>query len=160
MFKRHEEELVYTYVCVGPWLEGKFGIMEASTSVVTKKKNYDGNVFSSNRERSPVHFRMSLVTLFCCSVAELHLTLCSSTDCSTPDFPVLHSPQCLLKLVSIDTVMLFNHLLPHRPLLLLPSIFLSIRVFSNKLFASGGQSIRASALAPVLPTNIQDIYAK
>ena len=38
----------------------------------------------------------------------------------------------LLKLISIDLVMPFNHLILCRPLLLLPSIFLSIRVFSNE----------------------------
>ena len=42
------------------------------------------------------------------------------------------------------------------PLLLLPSIFPSFRVFSvSQLFASGGQSIRASTSASVLPVNIQ-----
>ena len=46
MFKRHEEELVYTYVWVGPWLEGKFGIMEASTSVVTTTKKIMMGMFS------------------------------------------------------------------------------------------------------------------
>ena len=38
----------------------------------------------------------------------------------------------LLKLMSIDPVMTSNHLILHRPLLLLPSIFLSIRVFSRE----------------------------
>ena len=42
------------------------------------------------------------------------------------------------------------------PLLLLPSIFPSFRVFSmSRLFLSGGQSIRASTSASVLPVNIQ-----
>ena len=46
----------------------------------------------------------------------------------------------LLKLMSIETVMPFNHLLLCCPLLLLPSIFPSIRVFSNgRLFVLGGQ---------------------
>ena len=51
-----------------------------------------------------------------------------------------------------------NHLVLCRPLLLLPSIFPSISIFSNEsaLFASGGQSIGASASASVLPMNIQD----
>ena len=40
--------------------------------------------------------------------------------------------QSLLKLVSTESVMLSNHLILCRPLLLLPSIFPSIRVFSNK----------------------------
>ena len=44
-----------------------------------------------------------------------------------------------------------------RPLLLLPSSFPSIRVFSNKsVLPFGGQSIGASASASVLPMNIQD----
>ena len=40
--------------------------------------------------------------------------------------------QRLLKLMSIEVVMPSNHLILYRPLLLPPSIFLSIRVFSNK----------------------------
>ena len=40
--------------------------------------------------------------------------------------------QSLLKLISIESVMPFNHLILCRPLLLLPSIFPSIRVFSNE----------------------------
>ena len=39
----------------------------------------------------------------------------------------------LLKLMSIESVMLFNHLVLCHPLFLLPSIFPSIRVFSNEL---------------------------
>ena len=38
----------------------------------------------------------------------------------------------LIELMSIDSVMPSNHVIPFRPLLLLPSIFLSIRVFSNE----------------------------
>ena len=41
--------------------------------------------------------------------------------------------QNLLKLTSIESVMPSNHLILYRPLLLLPSIFPSIRVFSNEL---------------------------
>ena len=51
--------------------------------------------------------------------------------------------------MSTESVMLSNHLL-------LPSIFPSIRVFSNELvLASGSQNIRASASASVLPMNVQ-----
>ena len=67
--------------------------------------------------------------------------------------------QSLLKLMSIESVMPSNHLILCRPLLLLPLLFLSIRVFSNKsVLPSGGQSIGASALALVLPMNIQDCF--
>ena len=51
----------------------------------------------------------------------------------------------LLKLLSIELVMPSNHLTLCRPLLLLPSIFSSIWVFSNWLFPSGGQSISPSS---------------
>ena len=60
----------------------------------------------------------------------------------------------LLKLMSITLVVIFNHLIPCHPLLLLSSVFPSIRVFSNEL-ASGGQSIGASASVIVFPMNIQ-----
>ena len=61
--------------------------------------------------------------------------LCDPMDCSIPDFPVLHYllefAQILLYW-SIKLVMLCNHLILCCPLLLLPSIFPSIRVFSNE----------------------------
>ena len=53
-------------------------------------------------------------------------------DCSTPGFPVHHNSWCLLKLMSIEPVMPSNHFILCHPLLLLPSIFPSIRVFSNE----------------------------
>ena len=59
-------------------------------------------------------------------------TLCDSMDCSTPHFPVLHQLPSLLKLIFIESVMPSHHLILCHPLLLLPSIFPSIRVFSNE----------------------------
>ena len=53
-------------------------------------------------------------------------------DCSTPGFPAHQKPWSLLKLTSIESVMPSYHLILCRPLLLLPSIFPSIRVFSNE----------------------------
>ena len=53
-------------------------------------------------------------------------------ECSTPAFPVHHQLLELLKLMSIVSVMQSKHLILCRPLLLLPSIFPSIRVFSNE----------------------------
>ena len=62
--------------------------------------------------------------------------------------------QSLLKLMSIESVVTSNCLIHRRPLLLLPSIFPSIRVFSNELALHiGGQ--RIGALASVLQMNIQ-----
>ena len=59
-------------------------------------------------------------------------TLCNPMDCSMPGLPVHHQLLTLLKLMSIKLVMLSNHLILCRPFLLQPSIFPSIRVFSNK----------------------------
>ena len=84
------------------------------------------------------------------------LTPCDTMDCTTPDFPVLHIFQSFLQLKSFELVMPFNHLILCHPLLLLPSIFPRIRIFSmNRLFTSGGQSIGTSSSASVLPVNIQ-----
>ena len=69
------------------------------------------------------------------------------------------NPQSLLKLMSSELVMPSNHLILCHHLLLLPSTFPSIRVFSmSQFFASDGQSIGASASASVLPINIQDWF--
>ena len=53
-------------------------------------------------------------------------------DCSTPGFPVFHYLQSLFKIMSIESVMLSNHLILCHPLLLSPSIFSRIRVFFNQ----------------------------
>ena len=65
------------------------------------------------------------------SVAQSCLTPRNPMDCSTPGLHITNS-RSLLKLVSIALVMRSNHLILCHPLLLLPSIFPSIRVFSNE----------------------------
>ena len=95
----------------------------------------------------------------CCSVTKSCLILCATMNCSTPGFLVLHylpvqslscvrlfatpwtaarqaslsiaNSRSLLKLMSIESVMPSSHLILCQTLLLLPSIFPSIRVFSN-----------------------------
>ena len=65
----------------------------------------------------------------------------------------------LLKFMSTESVMPSNPLILCHPLLLQTSIFPRIRVFSrSQFFASGGQSIGASASALILPMNIQDWF--
>ena len=66
---------------------------------------------------------------FSCSV--MSDSFCDSMDCSMPGFPFITNYQSLLKLMSIKLVMPSNHLILCCPLLS-PSIFPSIRVFSNK----------------------------
>jgi len=63
----------------------------------------------------------------------------------------------LLKLMPIESVMPPNHLILYHPLLLLPSVFPRIRIFSKEsvlhtIWSNDG----ASASASVLPMNIQD----
>ena len=62
-----------------------------------------------------------------------HVQLCNPRDCSAPAFSVLHHLPELLKLMPTELVTQSNHLILCCHLLLLPSIFLSIRVFSNEL---------------------------
>ena len=68
-----------------------------------------------------------------CSVAKSCPTLCNSTDYNTAGFPVHQQLLGLLKLMSIESVMPSNHLILCHSFILLPSIFPSIRVFSNEL---------------------------
>jgi len=63
----------------------------------------------------------------------------------------------LLKLTSIESVMPSNHLILCCPLLLLPSIFPTIRIFSNQSILCNRWP-KYSALASVLPMNIQDWF--
>ena len=66
------------------------------------------------------------------SVAQSCPALCNPMDCSTPGLPVHHqlpeSTQTHVHCFGMPS----NHLILHCPLLLLPSIFPSIRVFSNE----------------------------
>ena len=68
---------------------------------------------------------------WCCSVAKSCPTLCNPMDCSMPDFPVFLF-WSLLKLMSIEWMMSSNHFILCCPLLLMPSIFSTISVFSNE----------------------------
>ena len=64
----------------------------------------------------------------CCSVAQSCPTLCNPEDCCMPGFPVHHQ----LPELAPESMMPSNHLILCHPLLLLPSIFPSIRVFSSE----------------------------
>ena len=68
----------------------------------------------------------------CCSVAKLCLTFCDPMNCSTPGFPVFHHYPESAQTQSTGFVMPSNHSILCCPLLLLPSIFPCIRVFSKK----------------------------
>ena len=67
----------------------------------------------------------------CCSVAKSCPTLGNPKDCSMPGFSFLIIFQSLLKFVFSELLMPSNHLILCHPVLLLPLIFPSIRVFSS-----------------------------
>ena len=66
------------------------------------------------------------------SVAQSCPTLCYPMNRSTPGLPVITNSQSSLRLMSIESVMPSSHLILCDPLLLLPPIPTSIRVFSNE----------------------------
>ena len=92
----------------------------------------------------------------CYSVAKSCLTLCEPMDCSMPGFPVLHH---LPELAQTHVHSVSDAIQPSHPLALSSSAFTLSQhqtLFPvSQLFASGGQSIGASASATVLPMNIQ-----
>ena len=76
---------------------------------------------------------MLLRKYFCCSVTKSCLTLCKWTWTAAHQVHLSFTISwSLLKLMSINPVMLSSHLILCHPLLLLPSIFPSIRVFSSE----------------------------
>ena len=83
-------------------------------------------------------------------------TLCDPMDCSMPGFPVHHQlPEPTQNLVC----WVCDAIQPSHPLFLLPSIFLSIRVFSNEpVLHIRWPSTGVSTSASVLPMNIQDWF--
>ena len=70
--------------------------------------------------------------LVCCSVTQSCPALCDPMDCSMPGLPAITNSWSLLKFMSIESVMPSNRLILCHPLLLPPSIFPSIKVFSNE----------------------------
>ena len=66
------------------------------------------------------------------SVAQLFPTLCDPIDCSSQASLSITTSRSLFKLMSVQSVMPSNHLILCRPLHLPPSIFPSIRGFSNE----------------------------
>ena len=69
----------------------------------------------------------------CCSVDKLCLILCDPMDCNTPGSLSFTFSWSFLRFISIESVMLYNHFILCCPLLLLPSVFPRISVFSSEL---------------------------
>ena len=97
----------------------------------------------------------------CCIVNSVQFSHSVMSDIAIPWTAELQASlsitnsQIWLKLMSIKSVMPFNHLILCHPFLLPPSIFPASGSFQmGQFFASGGQGIGASAL--ISPMNIQD----
>ena len=94
------------------------------------------------------------------SVQSLSLVrLCNPWTAARQASPSITNSRSLLKLMSIESMMPSNYLILCRALLFLPSIFPSIRVFSNKsVLHIRWPKYWASVSASVLPINIQDWF--
>ena len=91
-----------------------------------------------------------------CSDVQSCLTLWDSMDCSKPDFPVHHQLQELAQTHVHWVTAILCFVVPFSSCL--QSLAASGSFIMSQLFASGGQSIGASALVTVLPMNIQDLF--
>ena len=95
----------------------------------------------------------------CCLVVKECLTLCDPIDYSMPGPPSFTISWSLLKFMSIELVVLSNHLIFWRPSsFCLPSFPASVCFPLNQVFTSGSQSIGASASSSILLMNIQDWF--
>ena len=91
------------------------------------------------------------------SFSHVRLFVAPWTAARQASLPITNSLS-LLKLMSIESVMPSNHLILCCLFLLLPSIFLSIRVFSmSRFFASGGPSIIEILWHSPVMTNLDSI---
>ena len=121
------------------------------THTYTSPKSLFCSFFSLSWFHIPYQF--SLVTQSC-------PTFCDPWTAAHQVSLSITNSQSLLNLISIESVMPSNHLILCCPLLLLPSVFPSIRVFSSEsVLLIRCQCIGVSASASVLPKNIQDLFS-
>ena len=115
--------------------------LDISRPSVGHKQSQNTNLTQSYSENmikrdtiKPVHNFVqepTKIRSLCCLVAQSCPTLCDPMDFSQASLSFTTS-QSLLKPMSIESVMPSNRLIQYRPLLLLPSIFPGIMVFSNE----------------------------
>ena len=136
-----------------------WGAVRAWSSSILCVKRYhwlllqqDRIFFSLTCHSKPFQVASSVQSLSCVRLFATPWTVACQTSLS------ITNSQSLLKLMSIELVMLSNHLILCRPLLL-PSIFPKSRSFQmSQLFTLGGQSTGFSASTSVLPVNTQDWF--
>ena len=118
-----------------PGIQGFFNICKSINLIhhISKLKDKKYMIISIDAEKAFDKIQYAFTIQFS-SVAQSCSTLCDPMDCSTPGLLSITNSRSLLRLMSIESVMPSNHLILCCPLLLLPSIFPSIRVFSNESF--------------------------
>ena len=94
--------------------------------------NYDKYVRTNFDDLEYPEGRIALISVQFSSVTQSCPTLCDPMNRSMPSLPVHHQFRSSLRFTSIESVMPSSHFILDRPLLLLPPIPPSIRVFSNE----------------------------
>ena len=119
-------------------MEKGSNIANYSASERKRGKIITGKIYAFGESECMGVFYIFLSTVFCSfqsvisSVAQSCPTLCDPMNFSTPGLPVHHQLLGSTQTMSIESVMPSNHLILCHPLLLLPSVFPNIRVFSNE----------------------------
>ena len=90
-----------------PWHSGKGKSQDTVKRSMVVRTWGEGWMNGWNTE----DFSGSEATFCCCSVAESHPILCNSMDCNPPGSSVLHDFLSLLKFMSLELVILSNHLI-------------------------------------------------
>ena len=113
---------------------GKYSLVFSTQEICRGKKLPDSTLLGSWSSLAPwlCACLLTRCKCCCCSVTRcvwLFATPLAAARQPSPSFTISWS---LLRFMSIESVMPSNHLIPYHPLLLLPSIFPSIRVFSNE----------------------------
>ena len=105
--KRKERHGIQNQRVPTPWHSGKGKSQDTVKRSMVVRTWGEGWMNGWNTE----DFSGSEATFCCRSVAESHPILCNSMDCNPPGSSVLHDFLCLLKFMSLELVILSNHLI-------------------------------------------------
>ena len=155
---------------ISPWLsEGtkRAGLAGSPVWNVSRNVKWKLNFWRQHSKFSPVVSLkvsyLSILIFFICQFSSVqslsHVRLIATPWITAHQASLsITNSRSLLRLMPIESVMPFIHLILYHPLLLLSPIPPSIRVFpTSQLFAWGGQSIGVSTSASILPMNTWDL---